>query len=140
MESAGDDQATDRRRQALMEHLQEHPGDTSAREELAWLYADALGAWEKAIEELRVCSAMEHQPAARLASGIIKWQIFIAVTQEMQEAKNILESYIQAYPDCVHTPTISMRIKRLKLESRAALNRLSQPVMMAARNEAWFVR
>ena len=46
---------------------------------------------------------------------------------DVQEAKNILESYIQAYPDCVHTPTISMRIKRLKLESRAALNRLSQP-------------
>jgi len=128
MESAGDDQATDRRYQALMEHLQEHPGDTSAREELAWLYADALGAWEKAIEELRVCSAMEHQPAARLA----KWHhqmadIHCRFTGNVEEAKNILESYIQSYPDCVHTPTISMRIKRLKLESRAALNRLSQP-------------
>ncbi|MGB1520376.1 MAG: hypothetical protein ACPHDL_09635, partial [Limisphaerales bacterium] len=83
---------------------------------------------EKAIEELRVCSAMEHQPAARLA----KWHhqmadIHCRYTGDVQEAKNILESYIQAYPDCVHTPTISMRIKRLKLESRAALNRLSQP-------------
>ncbi len=101
----------------LVKHLEQHPHDAEAREQLALLYADHYRRLDLATEELEQLIQQPHQPAKLVA----RWLNLLADLQirsggEYDTVRRTLERIIEHDPKFSAAETARKRIDLLKLE------------------------
>ncbi len=101
----------------LVQHLEQHPRDADAREQLAVIYADHYGRLDLATEELEQLIQQPHQPARLVA----RWLNLLADLQirsgaDYQLVRRTLERIIERDPKFSAAETARKRIDLLKLE------------------------
>lgn len=102
---------------AYVQHLERHPLDTEAREELAKIYADHYQRLDMAAIELNQLIEMPNQPARRVAH----WLNLLADLQVRHGAnydtvRATLERIIERFPDLAAGEMARTRLGKLKLE------------------------
>lgn len=103
----------------LVEHLNLHPDDSEAREELALLYASHYQRLDLAIEQLDQLVRQPHQPARQ----VVHWlqeitDLYVKQADDLESAKKTLERIIQRYPKSAAAENARHRIAYLQLERR----------------------
>jgi len=102
---------------AYVKHLEQHPLDTEAREELAKIYADYYQRLDMATIELNQLIEMPNQPAKRVAH----WLNLLADLQvrhgaDYETVRGTLERIIERFPDLAAGEMARTRLGKLKLE------------------------
>ena len=102
---------------AYVKHLEQHPLDTEAREELAKIYADHYQRLDMATIELNQLIEMPNQPAKRVA----QWLNLLADLQvrhgaNYESVRGTLERIIERFPDLAAGEMARNRLGKLKLE------------------------
>ena len=103
-----------------VQHLDEHPQDTEARESLAVIYADHYGRLDLATDQLEQLINQPHQPVKQ----VVHWLNLLADLQLRHGAgydvvSQTLEQIIERYPDQAAAGIARNRIDLLKLEFKA---------------------
>jgi tetratricopeptide (TPR) repeat protein len=114
---ADPDQA--QRANALVKHLQEHPQDTDAREQLAIIYADHYRRLDLAAEELGQLINQPHQPPAR----VVHWLNLLADLQlrhggTYETVALTLSQISSRFPNHSGATLAQNRINHLRLEMK----------------------
>jgi len=105
----------------LVTHLEQHPNDTDAREQLAWMYAKHYGKIDWAIDQLKELTHMEHQSVSQIARWYHQMaDIYCRFSGSSEAAKFALEEFIQRFPQSGHSERARTRLKRLKLEAKTS--------------------
>jgi tetratricopeptide (TPR) repeat protein len=112
-----------------IEHLEQHPQDTEAREKLAAIYADHYGRLDLATDQLDQLINQPNQPA-RL---VVHWLNLLADLQLRHGAgydtvSQTLEQIIERYPNLAGAGIARNRIDLLKLQLKA--KQTNQPVKL----------
>jgi tetratricopeptide (TPR) repeat protein len=102
---------------AYVKHLEQHPLDTEAREELAKIYADYYQRLDMATVELNQLIEMPNQPAKKVAH----WLNLLADLQVRHGAdygtvRGTLERITKRFPDLAAGEMARTRLGKLKLE------------------------
>lgn len=102
---------------AYVKHLELHPLDTEAREELAKIYADYYQRLDMATMELNHLIEMPSQPAKKVAH----WLNLLADLQvrhgaDYETVRATLERIIERFPDLAAGEMARSRLNKLKLE------------------------
>ena len=102
---------------AYVKHLEQHPLDTEAREELAKIYADYYQRLDMATIELNQLIEMPNQPAKRVAH----WLNLLADLQvrhgaDYETVRGTLERITERFPDLAAGEMARTRLGKLKLE------------------------
>jgi tetratricopeptide (TPR) repeat protein len=103
-----------------VEHLEQHPLDTEAREKLAIVYADHYGRLDLAADQLEQMIQFPNQPH-RL---VVRWLNILADLQiragaDYETAKQTLERIIDLNPGLASAEAARKRINLLRLELKA---------------------
>ncbi|HLP78750.1 MAG TPA: hypothetical protein VK327_17745 [Candidatus Paceibacterota bacterium] len=103
----------------LVKHLETHPLDTEAREQLTVIYANHFGRLDLATEQLEQLISHPHQPAARVAH----WLNLLADLQiqhggSYETVRGTLQRLVDLFPDTAAGSLAQSRITHLKLEFR----------------------
>jgi len=103
-----------------VEHLEQHPQDTEAREKLAAIYADHYGRLDLATDQLDQLINQPNQPAKL----VVHWLNLLADLQLRHGAAydtvlQTLEQIIERYPNLAAAGIARNRIDLLKLELKA---------------------
>jgi tetratricopeptide (TPR) repeat protein len=103
-----------------VQHLEQHPLDTDARERLAVLYADHYHRLDMAADELEQMISLPNQPT-RL---VVRWLNLLADLQvrhglDYETVKQTLERIVDLDPKLAAAETARNRIALLKLEFKA---------------------
>ena len=106
--------------QAYVQHLDQHPQDTEARENLANLYADHYRRLDLAADQLNQLIEQPHQPARQ----VVHWLNLLADLQIRHNAgydaaSATLERIIERYPNLAAASLARNRMDLLKLELKA---------------------
>lgn len=101
----------------LTAHLAEHPLDAEARERLAMLYADELGAPERAVPELEILIGQPARPPRLVA----RWLHLLADVQlhrlgNVEAARTALERIAQRFPGTALAENAQHRLDCLSVE------------------------
>ena len=104
---------------ACVAHLEQHPLDSAAREELALLYANHHQRLDLATDQLEQLIQQPHQPARQ----VVHWlhtlaDLQVKHTGDYDLARQTLERVIDLYPDGAAAGIARTRIAHLKLELR----------------------
>jgi tetratricopeptide (TPR) repeat protein len=102
---------------AYVKHLEQHPLDTEAREELAKIYADYYQRLDMATIELNQLIETPNQPAKQVA----RWLNLLADLQvrhgaDYETVRGTLERIIERFPDLAAGEMARTRLGKLKLE------------------------
>jgi tetratricopeptide (TPR) repeat protein len=101
----------------LQQHLDQHPMDWEAREELATLYAESLREVDQAVEHLEFLISQRNQPPKK----VIQWlnqmaDCYIKHGDNLEKGRESLERVLQLFPGTAAAEMAHNRIMRLKLE------------------------
>jgi hypothetical protein len=109
-----------RRAEELVQHLQEHPQDTDAREQLAIIYADHYQRLDLAADQLSQLINQPNQPAR----NVIRWLNLLADLQvrhgcQYDSVAQTLAQIIERFPDHGAADLARNRLDLLRLELKA---------------------
>jgi tetratricopeptide (TPR) repeat protein len=112
-----------------VEHLEQHPQDTEAREKLAIIYADHYGRLDLATDQLDQLINQLNQPTKQ----VVHWLNLLADLQLRHGAdygtvSQTLEQIIERYPDLAGAGIARNRLDLLKLEIKA--KQTNQPIKL----------
>jgi tetratricopeptide (TPR) repeat protein len=112
---------------AYVQHLDEHPLDSEAREKLAVIYAEHYGRLDLASDQLEQLITQPHQPAKL----VVHWLNLLADLQirsgsDYEAVRLTLERIIDREPNLAAAQIARGRLARLKLEFKA--NEIKIPV------------
>jgi outer membrane protein assembly factor BamD (BamD/ComL family) len=112
-------------------HLENHPLDTEARENLARLYADHYQRLDLAADQLEQLIAHPAQPASR----IVRWLNLLADLQiqhsaDYETVRRTVQRIIDRYPGMPPAETARRRLDHLRLELKA--KEMSQTVKLGS--------
>jgi len=124
-ESAGDNaapvdsSAALRSANELVEKLNENPKDIAAREKLARIFAEQLGKFDLAVEQLELLSEMPERPAAKAA----EWLALMAAWRikrhgEGDEARQLLERLIHEFPESPQAFAAQRRLNLMRMNAK----------------------
>ncbi len=100
----------------LDEHLNQHPADWEAREELAALYAYQCGELEAAIAQMETMINTPGETPSRIAKWLNREADFFLNAQDIESAKAALKRIGTMHPQSPFVPLAENRIMRLRLE------------------------
>ncbi len=108
------------RAEELVQHLQEHPQDTDAREQLAIIYADHYQRLDLAADQLSQLINQPNQPAR----NVIRWLNLLADLQvrhgcQYDSVAQTLAQIIERFPDHGAADLARNRLDLLRLELKA---------------------
>jgi tetratricopeptide (TPR) repeat protein len=103
-----------------VKHLESHPLDTEAREQLAIIYLDHYGRLDLAADQLEQMIQQPHQPGRLVA----RWLNLLADLQlrggsDYETIRQTLQRIVDLDPKLAAAETARHRIDRLKLELKA---------------------
>ncbi len=116
---------------ALVRHLEQHPSDNEARENLAWIYADHYARLDLAIDQLEQMIQQPNQPPKQ----VVHWlnaitDMHIRIGNDYETARQSLQRIIDLFPEQSAAENARQRLGRLRLELRA--NQKSQVVKLGS--------
>ena len=102
---------------AYVNHLEQHPLDTEAREKLAVIYAEHYQRLDLAEGELNQLIATPNQPGKRVAHWLnLLADLQIQYGADYETVRGTLEKIIERFPDLAAGEMARTRLARLKLE------------------------
>ncbi|MBM3836413.1 MAG: tetratricopeptide repeat protein [Verrucomicrobia bacterium] len=105
---------------ALVKHLEQHPQDYEAREELASIYADRFQRLDLAADQLEQLIAVPYQPAKQVAHWLNSLaDLQIKLTGDATVAKATLQRIVERFPKTAAAESALKRIAHLNLEVRS---------------------
>ena len=101
----------------LVNHLQQHPLDTDARERLAVIYADHYGRLSLAVDQLEQLIGFPNQPVNK----VVHWLNLLADLQlrhsaDYETVRQTLQRIVDMFPDHAAAKVAENRLAHLKLE------------------------
>jgi len=104
----------------MVRHLEAHPLDTEARENLAVIYADHFDRLDLAADQLDQLIALPNQPGKR----VVGWLNLLADLQirhgaDHETVRQTLARIGELFPDSVAAHAAARRLVHLKLELKA---------------------
>jgi outer membrane protein assembly factor BamD (BamD/ComL family) len=110
----------ERRAASFVAQLEQHPGDTEAREKLAVIYADHYGRLDLAADQLEQLIAHPDLPA----KSIVRWLNLLTDLQirhglDYDTVRQTLERIVERYPNHAAADVARNRMDLLKLEFKA---------------------
>ncbi len=118
-----------------VKHLEEHPLDTHARENLAVLYATHYHRLDLALEQLEQLVQQPNQPGKQ----VVHWLNLMADLQvkegaEFDRVRETLQRIIDQYPDIAAAESARRRLDMLKLELKTKENKPSMQLGVYEQN------
>ncbi|HUA68515.1 MAG TPA: tetratricopeptide repeat protein [Candidatus Saccharimonadales bacterium] len=102
---------------AYVKHLEQHPLDTEAREQLAVIYAEYYQRLDLATDELKQLIETPNQPAKKVAHWLnLLADLQIRLGADYETVRGTLEKIIERFPDLAAGEMARARLARLKLE------------------------
>ena len=100
-----------------VEHLEQHPLDTEAREKLAIIYAEHYRRLDLATLELEQLIELPNQPTKHVAHWLnLLADLQIRLGADYETVRQTLEKIIERFPDLSVAEMARTRLDRLKLE------------------------
>jgi tetratricopeptide (TPR) repeat protein len=104
----------------LLDHLQEHPQDNAAREQLAKCYAEKYQRLDLASDQLEILIDTPHQPN----HSIIHWlnllaDLHLKISGDLEAARNTLQRIVQRFPKTSAADMALSRITYLQLQAKS---------------------
>ena len=98
-------------------HLEQHPLDFTAREQLALLYADHYGRLELALDQLEQIVQQPHQPAKEVVSALNRQaELQIKHGSDVDQARQTIQRIVDLFPDTAAAQIARQRLDHLQLE------------------------
>lgn len=115
----------------LVKHLEEHPFDCDAREQLALIYADHYQRLDLATQELEHLITQPNQPPKQIVHFLnLLADLQVKHANDTLAASQTLQRIIDFYPISAAAETAKRRLALLKLETRAGEK--SQPIKLGS--------
>jgi len=114
---------------AWVKHLEQHPQDFEARENLALIYADHFRRLDLASDQLEQLIAVPHQPPKQVTHWLnLLADIQIRLSGETSQARKTLERIVDRFPKTAAAGNAQNRIAYLNLELKG--RRTDQPLKL----------